>query len=235
MDYSFGSLKAGDLRPWRLALRNKLPMGLAGRYRFLKFYAVKTRWGREWVRNLVLDRKYGGSCGGRIHTRFPESGAHTTVSTDYYELAKVFGPDGVVVRPDDVLADVGCGKGRVLNYWLHSGLKNRLYGLELDPEFAGLTARRLAKFENVTILTGDAIANLPDDVSLLFLYNPFERDVLERLKNRLREKYAHRLHTIRIVYYGSQFVEVFLQDPDWTVRMLDHLPLFCRTAVIRPR
>jgi len=131
--------------------------------------------------------------------------------------------------------DVGCGKGRILNYWLHSGLKNKLYGLELDPEFAGRTARRLVKFRNVTILTGNALETLPDDVTLLFLYNPFERDVLERLMAQIREKYAHRLHTIRIVYYGCLYLEAFLGDPDWTVEMLDHLPLFCRSAVARPK
>jgi precorrin-6B methylase 2 len=113
-----------------------------------------------------------------------------------------------------VLVDVGCGKGRVLNYWLHSGLKNRIYGLELDPEFAGFAARRLAKYKNVTILAGDAIENLPDDATLIFLYNPFEGDVLERLKERLKQKYAHRLHTIRILYYSCMFIDVFRQDPD---------------------
>src|SRR5215831_10941419 len=179
---------------WRTSLREMVPSGILRRYSLFKFYAVKSRWGVEAIRNILLDWKYGGYCGGRIRTRFAGSGAHPTVSTDYYQLPKLFGPEGVRVRPDDVLVDVGCGKGRVLNYWLHSGLKNRIYGLELDPEFAGFAARRLAKFRNVTILAGDAIANLPDDATLIFLYNPFEGDVLERFQAQVKEKYAHRLH-----------------------------------------
>jgi hypothetical protein len=222
-------------KPWRLAVRKMLPDAVRWQYGRVKYYVLKTRCGTQAVRNIALDWKYGGYCGGRIFSRFPGTGAHTTVSTDYYELEQVFGPQGIAVRPDDVLVDVGCGKGRILNYWLHSGLKNKLYGLELDPEFAGRTASRLANFTNVTILTGNAIETLPDDVTLLFLYNPFERDVLERLMARIREKYAHRLHTIRVVYYACMYLEAFLDDPDWTVEMLDYIPLFCKSAVARPK
>jgi SAM-dependent methyltransferase len=223
------------LTTWRLAIKKLVPAGTGKRVRRLKYYVVKTRFGTEALRNAVLDWQYGGYCGGRIFTRFPETGAHTTVSTDYYELERVFGPRGVPVRPDDVLVDVGCGKGRILNYWLRSGLKNKLYGLELDPVFANKTAARLRNFERVTIHEGDAIKNLPQDATLFFLYNPFALEVVERFKARVLEHYAHRLHTIRIVYYGCMYVEAFENDPNWNIQMLDHLPLFCRSALITPK
>jgi len=119
MEYSAGRLDAAVIAPWRATVRRILPRGIARHYRWLRYYAIKTRLGREAIRNIVIDWKYGGYCGGRTLTRFPETGAHTTVSTDYYELEKVFGHQGVSVRSNDVLVDLGCGKGRILNYWLH--------------------------------------------------------------------------------------------------------------------
>ncbi len=80
-----------------------------------------------------------------------------------------------------MLVDIGCGKGRVINFWLHQGLTNRLIGLELDPDVATAAQQRLAPYRNVQIIVGDAIENLPTDGTLFYLYNPFERPIVEAL------------------------------------------------------
>jgi precorrin-6B methylase 2 len=69
------------------------------------------------------------------------------------------------IEPNDVLVDVGCGKGRVTNWWLSQGLRNRMVGIELDPDVASATEKRLRRFSNVTILNEDATAWMPDDAS----------------------------------------------------------------------
>ena len=85
--------------------------------------------------------------------RFAELDAERSSNVTYYALSLIF--KGETIAPDDVLVDVGCGKGRVLNWWLSKRLPNRIVGLELDPEVAAHTRHRLRKYRNVTIITGD--------------------------------------------------------------------------------
>ena len=181
----------------------------------------RNRFGFENARNLILDLRYGGYCGGRVPSRFEELGAHATTSTFYSELAELFDPDnGIRVSPSDVLVDIGCGKGRVVNFWLKQGLlSNRLIGLELDPDFAAETQRRLAPYHNVHIIVGDAIENLPIDGTLFYLYNPFGPVVVHSLADRLFA--IAKTRDIRIVYFSCFFLDAFSRD-QWDIR---HLPL----------
>ncbi len=195
--------------------------------------ARKYRCGVEWVRNIAIDYKYRGYCGGRTLTRFAEAGAHATTGTDYNQLKKLFSERGVPIRPDDVLVDVGCGKGRVINFWLHSGHKNRMYGLELDPEFAAWTAQRLSSFPNVSILAGDAVENLPQDATLLYLFSPFKAYVVKKLKEQLEDRCRDHLDRVRILYYSDpKKADVFRQDPAWEVKDLRHLKTFYDAVLI---
>ncbi len=165
------------------------------------------------ARNVAIDLRYGGFLGGNTKSRFASQGAYDTVNSDYGVLRMVF--DGRV-RPDDILCDVGCGKGRVLNYWLQSGLRNRLYGIELDPEIAASTRRRLRKHGNVELITGDAVTSLPGDATLFYLYNPFSKEVLELFRDAL----VRRARPARVLYYNPLFTEVFQSSDQFTTEIL---------------
>src|SRR5262245_7544268 len=118
------------------------------------------------------DWKFGGWCGGTKASPHAHQGAYFTLSTDYPQLKIVFRSDRVPITADDVLVDVGCGKGRVINYWLMSGHRNRMVGIEIDDDIARLPRRRLRRYPNVSILTGDAVALLPADGTKFYLWNP---------------------------------------------------------------
>ena len=62
-----------------------------------------------------MDLRYGGLLRGTLPNRFLHLGAHHAANTPYFILPIIF--DGII-HDDDVLVDVGCGKGRVLNWWL---------------------------------------------------------------------------------------------------------------------
>ena len=80
------------------------------------------------IRNAALDFRFGAFVGGKIEeSAFSAEGANAPGNSDYEVLAQVF--DGRISL-NDVLVDIGCGRGRVLNYWLSLGLGNRIYGLE---------------------------------------------------------------------------------------------------------
>src|SRR5262245_8164312 len=110
---------------------------------------IRTRFETETLRTWYLDFKYGGSCGGVKLSPYADRGANLTMSADYYHLDKVFAQSGVVVRGEDVLVDIGCGKGRVINYWLDQGYRNRMIGLELDEQITAVARKRLGRYPNV--------------------------------------------------------------------------------------
>jgi protein-L-isoaspartate O-methyltransferase len=138
------------------------------------------------------------------------------VNTPYAVLPEIFAGR---IGPDDVLVDVGCGKGRVINWWLSRGLRNRMYGIELDPEVAAATRRRLRRFGNVTIITGDATSSVPDDATLLYMYNPFDAAAVARLKENLTERFAR--HGITVLYWNLEWLAAFQDDPRWTSEVIE--------------
>jgi SAM-dependent methyltransferase len=127
------------------------------------------------ARNAVRDLRYGKPLGGTIRTKYAHLGANDVGNADYEDLALLFAD--VPVGPDDVIVDVGCGKGRSLNWFLERYPANRIVGIELDPDICADTAKRLRKHERVTVVCGDATAMLPDDGTVFYLFNPFAENL----------------------------------------------------------
>ena len=161
-------------------------------------------------RNALMDLRYGGFSGGYV--RNPNPGAHGTGATDYAILSQLFESR---IRPDDVLVDVGCGKGRVINWWLNQGLQNRIYGLEQLPAVGQSTFQRLRRFKNVTIIVGDAVDNLPDDGTVFYLFNPFDEQTVERFANRLRNRAERKC--ITVIYFAPVHINIFRSASCWRV------------------
>jgi SAM-dependent methyltransferase len=162
--------------------------------------------------NAVRDLRYGGILGGTQRTRFAHLGAHDVGNADYEDLEVLFAAAGL--RPEDVVVDVGCGKGRVLNWLLSRSPRSRVYGLELDPDVCAATARRLRRHRQVTVRCGDATELLPPDGTLFFLFNPFDETVMRRFAAALL---ALPEGPRRVVYHNCKFVDVFREDPRFEV------------------
>lgn len=220
---------------WRTDPIDKLRVSTGSHLRLVRRrvwqHAVKGRMGVNHVRNYVTDLRYGGFAGGAVASRYWPEGMLGFSSVDYVQLPKIFNAaNGLQIRPDDVLVDVGCGKGRVINWWLSLGLGNRIYGLELDEQLAERASRRLASWPNVSILTGDALDHLPADATILFMFNPFWGNVVERFKDRVIEVYGER-SPIRIVYFMPMFEAHFSADPRFVVEPARTKTIY-RTVVI---
>jgi hypothetical protein len=174
------------------------------------------------IRTLLLDLRYGGYCGGTRPSRFADLGAERTVSTDYQQLDELFRRAGIQVDPSDVLVDLGCGKGRVINYWLNCGYRNRIVGLELDPDIADRVRRRTRSWPNVVIITGDAVENLPEDGTIFYAFQPFDEAVWSRLKAGM-EAVFHGRRDVTLVYWNCHHKGVFEGDPAWRVEPLGEI------------
>jgi SAM-dependent methyltransferase len=173
--------------------------------------------------NIAYDLRFGEILRGDIPTRFSELGAERSSNISYYALSLIF--KGESIAPEDVLVDVGCGKGRLINWWLSRRLRNQIVGLEIDPEIAAHTRHRLRKYRNVTIVTGDGIENLPADGTLFFLFNPFQESVVNRFKERILQ--LPRRNQIRIYYYNCAHADVFENDPRFSVEFPNLIPDGC--------
>lgn len=170
-----------------------------------------------WIaRSIATDLRYGGILSGNIGSRYQRAGAYNIVNSPYSLLPHIFGGR---ISPHDVLVDVGCGKGRVINWWLAQGLRNRIFGLEIDPDVASATARRLSGFANVTIINDDATVAVPKDATLLYMYNPFDRAATERFKDNVTRRFRRR--GITVLYWNPHWLEVFEDDPRWTTQLIE--------------
>lgn len=182
--------------------------------------AVRTRMGLRPLRNLLTDLRFGGWAGGIVSNPFAAQGASRVQSTDYAALARLHRRNGIRIEAADVLVDVGCGRGRVINWWLGRGWRNRMVGVELLPAVARETAARLHGHANVEIRCGDAVELIPPEGTFFYLYNPFDAPVMRRFAEALAAR-ADRPDALRILYFNCRHLDVFREDPRWTVQPLD--------------
>jgi SAM-dependent methyltransferase len=165
---------------------------------------------RAKMATAFQDLRFGRLLRGAQETRFSQMGAYAISNSSYSAVRHLFRGH---VKASDVLVDVGCGKGRVINSWLADGYANRMIGVELDARIAESTQARLRRFPNVSIVAGDIVANFPDEGTLFYLFNPFDAQAMMRFKDRLKESVTHRtMCEATVIYYNCRHAEVFAKD-----------------------
>jgi len=222
----------------------RLPKRLRRRLLLFRFrsriWIFRHRLGLAPLCNVLIDRRYGGWSGGSRPSSHAALGANFFGSAHYYELPRIFNAgNDLEITPSDVLVDIGCGKGRVINWWLSRGADNRILGLEIEEDLAHEARERLRRYRNVTILAGNAIENLPADATIFWLFNPFTvaasgRALMEALSTRLLAMYGET-SSLKIVLYRPRHVEVFQDSPSWDVRFLKDNRLCYDAAVVTRR
>lgn len=160
-------------------------------------------WWRSVARvakHLSGDLRYGGFLGGTQATRFAGLGYYEIANSSYDALTVMLGGR---LRRGDKVVDVGCGKGRVLNFLLSLDLDLDITGIEVDEAVAQATAERLRGYPKVRVLVGDARKQLPASFDLLYMYNPFNASVMVEFEPLLRSR------ATRIVYYNPLHLKAF--------------------------
>ncbi|WNM64007.1 class I SAM-dependent methyltransferase [Candidatus Nitrospira neomarina] len=166
------------------------------------------------IRNIIRDLRFGGLFGRTIKTRYANIGAIDTASTEYDVLPNIFEK---LIKPTDVLVDVGCGRGRVIRWWISEGYSNQIIGVELDEEVATYAKKQLNKYKNVTIIHGNILDVIPVNGTIFYLYNPFHRDVMKEFKDRMSETFRIKKEVL-LVYYNCQHLDLFENDPHWLIQ-----------------
>lgn len=169
------------------------------------------------IKNVILDLKYSRKIlNGNQKSPYKHLGANDTYHTDYSAMPLIF--KQIDLTSEDILVDVGCGKGRIINYWLSQGLKNKIIGLELDPEITAQTASQFSKYKNISIVPGDAIENLPQEGTVFYFYNPFTLEKVYEFEKKLYALSHHK--TVMVIYYNPKSIEVF-DNNKWNVKYIN--------------
>lgn len=172
---------------------------------------------KTYLRDSYLDLKYSGQLlHGNKSSNYKHLGANDVYHTDYSVMPLTF--NEIKISPDDILVDVGCGKGRVINYWLSRNYKNPIFGIEIDPQIAIETAMQFSSHPNVKVICGDAIDNLPSDGTIFYFYNPFHETKVFEFEQKARDISGD--NPIVVIYYNPKSLHVF-ENGHWIIRHLN--------------
>lgn len=163
----------------------------------------------ESLEELVLDayyRRYGLETADRdwsLHANRVDLSAY--VPTPWRVLRVLF-PLGSL-RPDDVLLEYGSGSGRVV-IWVASRFPlRRIIGLDIDERMTTAAQENLKRWRgqlrchDVEFVCEDALQfDVPDDVTVIYMFHPFQGQVFEGVLMRIRQSLARRPRTIKVVY-----------------------------------
>lgn len=157
-------------------------------------------WDIRFGFRLLDDEKY---------SQFLDQGCYHTQSIEYEELNNIFCE--YKFSEESVLMDIGCGRGRVFNYLLSQKYKGRMIGVEIDPEIASFTEKRLKRYNNIDILNSNVLNVKYPEVTDYFLFCPFNRELTEKFR-----KLIESIHNnVKVIYYYPRFVDVFLENDNW--------------------
>ena len=114
-----------------------------------------------------------------------------------------------------MIVDVGCGKGRVINWLLMRHPANRIVGIELDPGGVRRDGEAAAPPRPRDDPLRRRARAAAADGTIFFLFNPFDESVTRRFADAFL---ALGPEGRRIVYYNDEYVDVFRDDPRFDVR-----------------
>lgn len=141
------------------------------------------------------------------------------------------------VFPDpqnDVFLDYGSGKGRAV---VVASLRpfQRVVGVELVSELCDIARRNVERARphqqcrSVNIECADATRfHVPDDVTCIYLYNPFWDDVLLAVQDRIRESLERRPRRLRVAYLLNEDQTDAFAQCDWLHSTISRFELWER-------
>jgi len=132
--------------------------------------------------------------------------------TDYRSLSDIMVKLQVRER-SDVFLDLGAGKGRAVIMAATQPF-HRIIGVEISPELVAIAQRNLARARkrlvctDIDVVTADATTFVvPDDVTVVFMFNPFRGDVLAHALQNVKASLNRAPRAIRVVFVNPRHVD----------------------------
>lgn len=113
--------------------------------------------------------------------------------------------------------DAGCGKGRALVMAAHAGFA-RLYGFDIAPEMVAASQQqwqavkhRYPQAHCRMWQQNAATVHVPDDVGTIFLFNPFDNEVMEPFAAQVMASLQRQPRRLYLLYANPQHKMCWLQ------------------------
>ncbi|MDZ4728159.1 MAG: class I SAM-dependent methyltransferase [Leptospira sp.] len=122
--------------------------------------------------------------------------------------------------PNTCLADIGSGKGRVLIMAAIKGV-SRCIGLEISEKLNViaqnniniLAKKKILSSEQIQLITGNAAEySLDRNIDIVYLANPFDQTIVEKVINNILTSNKNNPRKIFIVYMTPLHEELFQED-----------------------
>jgi len=120
------------------------------------------------------------------------------------------------VSADDVLLDLGSGKGRIVLQAAQYHFK-RVIGVELSPQLNAIAAANVhaahkrLRCRSIELVTADALEyHIPDDVTVVYMYNPFRGPVFRAVIEELIASVDRAPRSIRLLYKAPREHELLM-------------------------
>jgi SAM-dependent methyltransferase len=150
-----------------------------------------------------------------------------------YEQVKIVFFEYYSISENDVIVDVGCGKGRIFNYLLYKGINNKMIGYEINKEVGNKTKKNLLRYKNVEIHSENIFDNFPINGNVFYLFNPFYEAMMTEFRERI---FSIKDKNPIILYLNPKCIEVF-NDRRFIYEIKDvHIPNYnndLKLAIIR--
>lgn len=183
-----------------------------------------TRWSAATTRKLsrltmlasdaLVDLQLGIWTAGPLRRRMPDGNARNV----HYEPLRYPAIRALERRlalgPDDVVCDIGCGKGRVLCWFSRLPIAG-VVGIDLDASLTVAAERNLRTLRGrraqAQVLTEDATQADFDGVSVIIMFNPFGEAVMRAVLQSLRQSLERSPRLVRIAYMSPTQAHVLRQ------------------------
>jgi Methyltransferase domain len=163
------------------------------------------------LERLILERRYGMPRGALRYVDLRDIGFDAPDRV----WDHIPSPWGVLRRsvrareitPEDVFIDIGCGMGPVLVEAAACYDFRRVIGIDIVPQFTQVAretiarGRRRLRCQQIEIITGDVIDyEIPDDVTVAYLADPFHGSTFEAVIAKLVASVDRNPRQLRIIY-----------------------------------
>ncbi len=214
---------------------------------WLKFYSVPGRLARTlrrhgllatWRRSLrrAAEMRHERSLGIRTVGSIDAATLKSSAESFGYQPIPYAAMEAALksVQPtaNDVFVDLGCGMGRAV---VLAGVASfrRVIGVEISPELCNVArenierARRCLQAASADIVEADACEYpLPDDATVLLLFNPFDERIVRRVLENVRASLQKTPRALTIIYAIPKSRNDVLADVTWlelheTLRIAD--------------
>lgn len=170
-----------------------------------------------WIYALFYDFKI---CGRTLNgTLFYDAdGAYPVQSISYIYLKELI--KEIDYTDKDVFVDVGCAWGRLIGYLNFKTQIREFVGVELNSEVASFTYAVFQKKDNIKIIDGDILNNIPENGTIFYLFNPFDGKVLSRFLDEFESKIHH---DAKIYYLYPTCKDEFDNRKQWSLTSTRYL------------